>query len=72
MSENISVEKVMSHKQNQQQRIGGIGVVVEVVFHVPVVFQVFDSIVLYSPFGMDYLPNYVRISYRNYGKDLRL
>jgi len=44
MSENISVEKVMSHEHDQQQRIGGIWVVVKVVFHVPVVLQVFDSI----------------------------
>jgi len=41
----------MSHKQNQQQSVGGVWVVVEVVFHVPVVFQVFDGIVLYSPLG---------------------
>ena len=37
MSENIGIEKVVSHKQYQQQPIGGIWVVVEVVSHEPVV-----------------------------------
>jgi hypothetical protein len=37
MSENMGIEEVISHEHNQQQRKGGIWVVVEVVFHVPVV-----------------------------------
>ena len=34
MPENIGIEKVMSHKQNQQQSIGGVWVVVEIVLHI--------------------------------------
>ncbi len=63
MSENIGVEKVMSHKQNQQQSVGGIWVVMEAVFHVPIVLQVFDSVVFYPPFGVDYLTNCVSVGH---------
>ena len=37
LDKNIRVEKVMSQKQNQQQSVGGVWMVVEVVLHVPVV-----------------------------------